>query len=386
MTEVDANEAVLVALRPVLELTSLSSVALAGKMVHFALHHGEYESNFTHISESRAVDVWPMALTVAANWGDGSLTLSVRLGRGDSAEANGSRTLDLQCMHGHRTLCSTPLTSAMMRVSAKSTEPGATRRGVIAPNFLPVQFRGHEERQPWDTKLNELLDQYGFERVGNARVVVGRLSESGESLEPSPAEFLRNLVVLCLLKSPALALGDSTSRDSGEPLWSLASGGASAPAVNAPTVHPEREIPEAEDAPPSKAPPEWTAWARDRCARQGGIARFNLGELRDALGYGRLGKRILEEIESGLSDGALGFFPTWMLDTDGNEKPRQSDWLWVYTKDGSPLSRVIDCLLDCMGDRASQEEVAALLPRVRLFSDEEQTAEQKLGQIRAILR
>ena len=68
-----------------------------------------------------------------------------------------------------------------------------------------------------------------------------------------------------------------------------------------------------------------------------------LGELREALGYSRLGSNVLREIADELKKANLGYFPQWRLDE--NDQPRQHDEVRVY-KTRSALGDLIDAVLE----------------------------------------
>lgn len=75
----------------------------------------------------------------------------------------------------------------------------------------------------------------------------------------------------------------------------------------------------------------------------GNLLQVTLGELREALGYNRLGVRVLQEIASALSGEGLGYFPLWVL--DANDTPRYENSLRVYKK-GSAVGGAIDAVLE----------------------------------------
>ncbi|MFG3522031.1 hypothetical protein ACGF5S_17310 [Nocardia nova] len=118
-----------------------------------------------------------------------------------------------------------------------------------------------------------------------------------------------------------------------------------------------------------------------RCDEEGGLTQTTLGELRDALGYGRLGRWVLTEIAEALAAHRLGYFPGNLLAPEINAEPRQWQSVWLYRKDRSPLARVLDAVLD-PGDT---ELVRATLTSVRIDDEAGLTAEQKIERIRAIV-
>jgi len=118
----------------------------------------------------------------------------------------------------------------------------------------------------------------------------------------------------------------------------------------------------------------------DRVKEAGGITKVNLGELRDELGYARIGKKILATMSEHLDGSNLGYFPGGTLDPDQNPEPRQWQEVWVYERDGSAKSAV----LDAVADPENNDLVAAL----NMFSEgapdfASMDAEQRLAFIRA---
>lgn len=120
----------------------------------------------------------------------------------------------------------------------------------------------------------------------------------------------------------------------------------------------------------------------ERVTAEGGITKINLGELRDELGYARIGKKILTTMSEHLSDSGLGYFPGGTLDAESNPEPRQWQEVWVYERDGSAKSAV----LDAVADPENNDLVAAL----NMFSEgapdfRSMDAEQRLSFIRAVV-
>lgn len=79
------------------------------------------------------------------------------------------------------------------------------------------------------------------------------------------------------------------------------------------------------------------------CDDGGGVLRLDLGELREAVGAGKLGRWVLQEIREELEAAGLGYFPKALLDE--NEEPRQHQQIRVYRKGPGTLARVIDAVL-----------------------------------------
>ncbi|WBB56110.1 hypothetical protein [Verrucosispora sp. WMMD573] len=72
---------------------------------------------------------------------------------------------------------------------------------------------------------------------------------------------------------------------------------------------------------------------------------MSLGELRDELGYRKLGRWVLAEIADTLQATGLGFFPTHRLDAEINKEPRQWQTVWIYQRDEGPRARLIEAIL-----------------------------------------
>ena len=75
----------------------------------------------------------------------------------------------------------------------------------------------------------------------------------------------------------------------------------------------------------------------------GDLLAVSLGDLREALGFKRLGVRVLSEIANELRGAGLGYFPTDIL--EDNEVPRYGDWVRVYTK-RTQLGQLIESVID----------------------------------------
>lgn len=118
-----------------------------------------------------------------------------------------------------------------------------------------------------------------------------------------------------------------------------------------------------------------------RCKDEGGLVVTTLLELREALGYGRLGKWVLAEIAGAIQEKGLGYFPTAILTPEINTQPRQYEEVWLYIRDDSPTARVIDAVLD----PKDHDDVRTTLVAVRLDDEPDLTPEQKLERIRAII-
>lgn len=81
-----------------------------------------------------------------------------------------------------------------------------------------------------------------------------------------------------------------------------------------------------------------------------------------------------------LTENSLGFYPAWVLSED-NTEPRQWQEVWLYERDHTPRSVVLDAL----GDPSAHDVAAAL----SLFNDSapdysKMDAEQRLTLIKTI--
>lgn len=126
--------------------------------------------------------------------------------------------------------------------------------------------------------------------------------------------------------------------------------------------------------------PNGTKSINDRVKAGGGIVKVTLGELRDELGYARIGKKILGTMSDHLTESNLGYFPGGTLNAQDNPEPRQWQEVWVYERDGSAKSAV----LDAVADPDNHDLVSAL----NMFSEGApdfgaMDAEQRLAFIRA---
>lgn len=79
-----------------------------------------------------------------------------------------------------------------------------------------------------------------------------------------------------------------------------------------------------------------------RVDTEGGILPVSLGDLRETLGYDRLGVRVLGYIAAGLDGAGLGYFPLSVIEE--NAVPRKEEVVRVYRK-GSALARVVEDVL-----------------------------------------
>jgi len=96
--------------------------------------------------------------------------------------------------------------------------------------------------------------------------------------------------------------------------------------------------------------------------KSGGIAKINLGQLRDELGFQRIGRKVLSKMSDHMTDSGLGFFPGWALDEESNPEPRQWQEVWVYERDGSARSAILDAV--------AYPDVHDLAAAFAMFTDE----------------
>lgn len=120
---------------------------------------------------------------------------------------------------------------------------------------------------------------------------------------------------------------------------------------------------------------------RQKVQSNKGIVKVTLGEIRDELGHARLGRTVLQSMANHLSENGLGFFPSWVL-SEGNPQPRQWEEIWVYERDNTARSAVLDAVSD-----PDNNDLAGAL---NLFNAEapdysKMNSEQKLTLIKSIL-
>ncbi len=82
----------------------------------------------------------------------------------------------------------------------------------------------------------------------------------------------------------------------------------------------------------------------NRCIESGGILATTLGDLRDAVDAGKLGRLVMERIAQELAANGLGYFPPEVLDF--NDQPRQGEAIRVYRKGTSAAARAIEAVLE----------------------------------------
>ena len=117
-------------------------------------------------------------------------------------------------------------------------------------------------------------------------------------------------------------------------------------------------------------------------ANEGGIIKVSLGQLRDELGHSRIGKKVLANMAAHLEESNLGYFPGGTLDPEVNPEPRQWQEVWIFERDGSAKSAV----LDAVANPEQHDLVAAL----NMFSEgapdfANMDDSQKLAMIRAVV-
>ncbi len=118
----------------------------------------------------------------------------------------------------------------------------------------------------------------------------------------------------------------------------------------------------------------------ERCRLAGGLLRVTLGDLREELGYRRLGKYVLDEVAEALTEEGLGWFPAWRLSPRENCEPRQKHELWVFLRDGGLRCQVIEAIQAPDGF-----DVPTVLNGLLADRPEDLSPERKLGLIREIL-
>ena len=123
------------------------------------------------------------------------------------------------------------------------------------------------------------------------------------------------------------------------------------------------------------------ATAAQRCRAEGGLLEVTLGELREELGYKKLGRWVLAEVAEALQKARLGHFPTETLDPERNIEPRQWQTVWIYDRDGGIRAQVIDAVLS-----PDSHDVRAVMDGLVAGDAKALTPEQKLDRIRELLR
>ena len=81
----------------------------------------------------------------------------------------------------------------------------------------------------------------------------------------------------------------------------------------------------------------------DDCEAHGGVLAVSLGDLRDAVNAGKLGKLVMHRIARDLEAHGLGYFPRHLL--DGNDQPRQDQMVRIYRKGNATTARAIAAVL-----------------------------------------
>jgi hypothetical protein len=117
-----------------------------------------------------------------------------------------------------------------------------------------------------------------------------------------------------------------------------------------------------------------------RCRAAGGLIEAGLGGLREELGYKKLGKWVLAELDESLKKAGLGYFPPERLDPAQNSEPRQWQTIWIYERNNDLRAQVLDAVLN-----PDEHDVRAVLDGLVAGRAEALTAEQKLDRIRALV-
>jgi hypothetical protein len=110
------------------------------------------------------------------------------------------------------------------------------------------------------------------------------------------------------------------------------------------------------------------------------LIKVTLGELREDLGYKKLGRWVLTEITEALEAAGVGFFPPALLEADLNAEPRQWQTVWIYDRDGGPRARVVDAILS-----PDKHDVRAVLDGLVAGNLAALSPEQKLARIRDLV-
>ncbi|WP_406353942.1 hypothetical protein [Streptomyces sp. NBC_00658] len=116
------------------------------------------------------------------------------------------------------------------------------------------------------------------------------------------------------------------------------------------------------------------------CDDEGGLMQDDLGRLRNALGFDRLGKHVLISIARELEVVGLGYFPLAVLAPRCNTKPRKDQQVWVYTRDGGERARVLDAVL-----RPQSYNVRSALDGLVSGDYSSLTAEERLREVQKIV-
>jgi len=117
-----------------------------------------------------------------------------------------------------------------------------------------------------------------------------------------------------------------------------------------------------------------------RCRAAGGLIEAELGELREELGYKKLGKWVLAEVAESLKKARLGYFPLSTLEPAQNTEPRQWQKIWIYQRNNDLRAQVLDAVLN-----PDEHDVRAVMDGLVAGRAEALTAEQKLERIRALV-
>ncbi|WP_126639941.1 hypothetical protein [Embleya hyalina] len=120
----------------------------------------------------------------------------------------------------------------------------------------------------------------------------------------------------------------------------------------------------------------------NRCRAADGLLKVSLREMREELGYGKLGKWVLVALAEALQAEQIGSIPLWILDPRINDEPRQEQTIWLYDiAEGSGFAQA----MEIAADPTQYEDSAIRDVYDRLVVDEVgMTAEQKLARIRRL--
>jgi hypothetical protein len=117
-----------------------------------------------------------------------------------------------------------------------------------------------------------------------------------------------------------------------------------------------------------------------RCRADGGLCEVSLGDLREELGYKKLGRYVLAEVAESLEKAELGYFPVGTLDPAQNTEPRQWQTIWIFERNNDLRAQVIGAVLN-----PDKHNVRMIMDGLVAGRAEALTAEEKLERIRALV-
>ncbi len=117
-----------------------------------------------------------------------------------------------------------------------------------------------------------------------------------------------------------------------------------------------------------------------QCRADGGLTEVSLGDLREELGYKKLGRYVLGDVTEALEKARLGYFPDWLLDPARNTEPRQWQTIWIYEKNDDLRAQVLDAVLN-----PDKHNVRMIMDKLVARPAEALTADEKLERIRDLI-